>query len=70
MSLETTKRVLNCYLNSYLLYATKRWTVSLQLQKRLKAAELLFYLPILRYHAMEHVNDWDVLRRVETYTYT
>jgi len=61
--MEHKKRVLGCYVNSTLLNGSECWTVSTQMEKRLKAAEMWFYRTLLRISWTEHTTDEKVLRQ-------
>ncbi|XP_069972232.1 uncharacterized protein [Penaeus vannamei] len=61
---ETKVRVLDCYVNSVLLYGSECWTISAQMEKRLEATEMWFFRRMLRISWTDHVTNQEILQRV------
>ena len=57
-----TKRVLDAYVMSILMYGSKCWTISPQMRQRLEAAEIWFHRHMLRISWTEHKSYEEVLR--------
>ena len=66
LSLDTKKRILQCYVYSILLYGSECWTISTQIENRLKAAEMWFYRRMLKISWTSHQSNEEVLRRMAT----
>src|SRR3984893_15745544 len=66
ISMETKKRVLECYVISTLIYGCECWTISAQMEERLKAAEMWFLRGMLRISYIDHVTNETVLIRANT----
>ena len=66
ISMETKKRVLECYVISTLTYGCECWTISAQMEERLKAAEMWFLRRMLRISYIDHVTNETVLIRANT----
>ena len=63
MSMDTKMRVLDCYVNSTLTYGSEYWTISTQMEGRLKAVETWFLRRMFRISRMDHITNKEVLRR-------
>lgn len=61
---KTKVRVLDCYVNSVLLYGSECWTISAQMAKRLEATEMWFFRRMLRISWTDHVTNQEILQRV------
>src|SRR5688572_32856359 len=66
LSVEVTKRILDCYVISTLIYGSECWTISAQLEARLNAAEMWFYRRMFRISYKEHISNIEVLHRANT----
>lgn len=66
LSMETKKRVLDCYVISILTYGCECWTISAQMEDKLKAAEMWFLRKMLRISYTEHVTNDAVLCKANT----
>ncbi|XP_069993113.1 uncharacterized protein [Penaeus vannamei] len=58
---ETKVRVLDCYVNSVLLYGSECWTISAQMEKRLEATEMRFFRRMLQISWTDHVTIQEIL---------
>ena len=65
LPMDTKKRVLDCYVNSILLYGSECWTISTTI-KKLEATEMLFYRRIMRISWTDHLTNEEVLRKAKT----
>ena len=67
MSIDTRLRVLNCYVFPILMYACESWTITPELEKKLKATEMWMLRRMLRRMLRiswtEHVSNEEVLGR-------
>src|ERR1700730_6192687 len=66
ISMETKKRVLERYVISTLTYGCECWTLSAQMEERLKAAEMWFLRRMIRISSIDHVTNETVLIRANT----
>ena len=64
ISLRTKLRLLNAYIFPLLLYGSECWTISIEMNKRLEAAEMWFYRRILRVSYADHITNEEVLDRL------
>ena len=64
--MDTKKRVLECYVISVPTYGCECWTISAQMEERLKAAEMWFLRRMLRISYTEHVTNEAVLCRANS----
>ena len=63
MSIDTRLRVLNCYVFPILMYGCESWTITQELEKKLKATEMWMLRRMLRISWTEHVSNEEVLGR-------
>ena len=63
ISIKTRLRVLHCYVIPVLTYASETWTISSEMEKRLKAAEMWFLRRMLRIKWTSHTSNAEVPRR-------
>ena len=63
ISLDTRLRVLNFYVVPVLTYGCESWTLTSELEERLKAAEMWMLRRVMRIFWTEHVSNEEVLRR-------
>src|ERR1700730_10133936 len=66
ISMETKQRVLECYIISTLTYECECWTISAQMEERIKAAEIWFLRRMLRISYIDLVTNATVLIRANT----
>ncbi|GFR71836.1 endonuclease-reverse transcriptase [Elysia marginata] len=61
ISIQTRKRVLQCYIESILLYGCEAWTISKQIEAKLEATEMWFLRRMLRISWTEKKSNETVL---------
>ena len=66
LSMETKKRVLDCYTKNTLLYGSECWTISMSKKRRLEAVEMWFYRKMIRVSWTEHMANQEVLRKTRS----
>ena len=64
LSLETKRKVLECYVTPVLVYGCESWTISGEMERRIEAAEMWFYRRMLRISWIDRVTNEEVLRRI------
>ena len=65
LSLDTRKRVLECFVKSAQLYGCECWTISPSMQKKLEAVEMWFFRRMLKISWVEHQSNEEVLRKAK-----
>ena len=66
ISIQTRKRVLECYIEPILMYGCEAWTISKQTQKKLEATEMWFLRRMLRISWKERKSNETVLKEAQT----
>ena len=66
ISIETRKRVLQCYIEPILMYGCEAWTISKQTQRKLEAVEMWFLRRMLRISWTKKKTNEAVLEEAET----
>src|SRR3984893_3390396 len=66
ISMETKKESSRMFVISTLIYGCECWTISAQMEERLKAAEMWFLRRMLRISYIDHVTNETVMIRANT----
>ena len=63
IDIQIRVRTLKCYIWSTLLHGCESWTVSKNMEARIKAAEMWFYRRMLRIFWVARISNGEVLKR-------
>lgn len=66
LSIDTRKRVLQCYIEPILMYGCEAWTMNNQMKKKVEATEMWFYRRMLRIPWTDRKTNGDVLKEADT----
>ena len=66
MSMKVHRRVLDCYILPVLMYGCEAWTISKEIENRLKATEMWFLRRMLRISYVDKIRNEEVLERAGT----
>lgn len=65
LSINTKKRLLQCYVHPILMYGCECWTITPALERKIQAAEVWFLRRILKVSYTSHTSNNDVFRRMQ-----
>ena len=66
MSMKVRRRVLDCYILPVLMYGCEAWTISKEIENRLKATEMWFLRRMLRISYVDKIRNEEVLEKAGT----
>lgn len=66
LSIDTRKRVLQCYIEPILMYGCEAWTLNNQMKKKVEATEMWFYRRMLRISWTDRKTNVEVLKEADT----
>ncbi|NNK27532.1 MAG: RNA-directed DNA polymerase, partial [Flavobacteriaceae bacterium] len=66
LKLETRKRIVRCYIQSTLLYASETWTLSKESCRRIESFEMWMLRRMLKVSYTDHMSNQEVLRRTNS----
>ena len=64
--MKVRRRVLDCYILPVLMYGCEAWTISKEIENRLRATEMWFLRRMLRISYLDRVRNEEVLERAGT----
>ena len=64
--MKVRQRVLDCYILPVLMYGCEPWTISKEIENRLKVTEMWFLRKMLRISYVDKIRNEEVLERAGT----